>query len=79
MNENPNDERERLLDHIADRRTTRSFKRTLNTAVLLRAMRDHSASHAAPRRAGRLAVLLSGALLLVGQHGELLRTLFHLP
>jgi hypothetical protein len=78
MSDKPDDPRERLLFRIADSRTTRSFKRTVNTAILLRAVRDHSMWPAVPRKGRRLAAFLGLAGLLVGQHVESLRVLLHL-
>jgi hypothetical protein len=79
MSDNPEYIQERLLRQIADRRTTRSFKRTLNTAILLRVARGSSMWPAVPRKARYVATLLGLAGLLVSQHMESLRTLLHLP
>jgi hypothetical protein len=78
MSEKSDDLGERLLCRIVDKRTTRSFKRTVNTAILLRAALNHSMWPAVPRKGRRLAAFLGLAGLLVGQHVESLRILLHL-
>jgi hypothetical protein len=75
-NEGANDSRD-LLCQVADRRTTRSFKRTINAAILLWAARPPSMRPAAPRKARRLPTFLGLAGLLVSEHEASLRTLIH--
>jgi hypothetical protein len=77
MTQEPNNDGWHLLRQVADRRTTGSFKRTINAAILLRAARDHGALPAAPRRAPRIAALLGFTGLFMSQHEELLRMFFH--
>jgi hypothetical protein len=77
MTNSPNDERERVLRHIADRRTTRSFKRTLNTAILLRAAHSPGTWSAIPRKVRRWAAFLGLAGLFVSEHEKLLRLLIN--
>lgn len=65
-----------LLNQVANRKTTESFKRTINAAILLRAARLNPWS-AAPRKANRMVTLLGFAGLLVQQHEVSLRTFIH--
>lgn len=64
-----------VMDRIADEKTTRSFKRTINAAILLRAARDPTP--ATPRKTSRVMAFLGLAGVLVGQHEGLLRILIH--
>lgn len=78
MSDKLDDPGESVLRQIADRRTIRSFKRTVNTAILLRAARNRSTWPALPRKARHFATILGLTGLLVSQHGESLRMFFHL-
>lgn len=67
----------RTLSQVADRGTTRSFKRTINAAILLRAAQRTYAGPALPRKAPRVATLLGVAGLFVSQHEQALQLLIH--
>jgi hypothetical protein len=66
-----------IVSQVADRETTRSFKRTVNAAILLRAARSRGSAPAPPGKASRVMTFLGLAELLVGQHEGLLRILIH--
>lgn len=59
---------------ITDHTTTRSIKRTINAAILLRAARDRPAR---PRKAQHIVTFLGIAVLFVCQHGPNLWLLIH--
>ena len=59
---------------ITDPTTTRSIKRTINAAILLRAARDRPEK---PRKAQHIAAFLGIAGLFVCQHGQALWVLIH--
>lgn len=68
----------RLLQQVADKATTRSIKRTINAAILLRAV--HSGSYTTkPRKISHFPVdcFLGFMGLIVGQHEESVLTLIH--
>lgn len=65
-----------LLNQVADRKTTDSFRRTLNAAILLRAARADPWP-AVPRKAKRMVAFLGFVGLLVVQHETSLRTFIH--
>ena len=67
----------RTLSQVADKRTTESFKRTINAAILLRAAQRTYAWPAAPRKVPRIATFLGIAGLFVSQHAQTLRLLIH--
>jgi hypothetical protein len=71
------DDGRQLLRQVADRTTTKSFKQTINAAILLRAARPPKKPPAAPRKAQRIRAFLGLAGLLVSQHEESLRVLIH--
>ena len=68
----------RLLQHVADKATTRSVKKTINAAILLRAAQPAPYS-AKPRKTNRWLAdcFLGSAGLIVGQHEQSLLTLIH--
>jgi hypothetical protein len=76
MVQRANDERWHLLRQVAGRKTTESFKRTINAAILLRVARA-SPWAAAPRKVNRMMTFLGFAGLLVVQHEASLRTFIH--
>jgi len=59
---------------ITNQATTRSIKRTINAAILLRAARDRPAR---PRKAQHIVTFLGIAVLFVCQHGPNLWVLVH--
>lgn len=67
----------RMLSQVADRATTRSFKQTINAAILLHAARPSSNESATPRKTRRVRTFLGLAGLLMGEHEESLRMLIH--
>jgi hypothetical protein len=67
----------RMLSQVADRTTTRSFKQTINAAILLRAARPPGNESATPRKIRRMRTFLGLTGLLMGEHEESLRTLIH--
>jgi hypothetical protein len=67
----------RILRQVADRETTRSLKRTINAAILLRAVQVPRASPGTPRKAPRMVAFLGVVQLLVSYHEQLLRMLAH--
>jgi len=68
-----------LFSRIADEQTTRSFKRTINAALLLRAARDPTRQTVAvPRKTTCIAGFLGFAALILGEHPEWVQILFHL-
>jgi hypothetical protein len=67
----------RMLSQVADRTTTKSFKQTINAAILLRAARPPNNESATPRKTRRLRTFLGLAGLFVGEHEESLRMLIH--
>lgn len=71
------DDGRQLLRQVANRTTTRSFKQTINAAILLRAARPPKKPPPTPRKALRIRAFLGLAGLLVGQHEESLRVLIH--
>jgi hypothetical protein len=75
--EPPSDDGRRLLDQVADRSTTTSFKRTINAAILLWAARRRDKESVKPRKTQRLQAFLGLAGLFVGEHEESLRMLIH--
>lgn len=78
MTQTPEDTSWRVLREIADRETTRSVRRTINAAILIRAAQRSPPQHTTPRKASKVWALLGVAVLLVSQHQELLRILIHL-
>lgn len=74
----PDDETWRVLRHVADRGTTRSFKRTINAALLLRAAQGPRHKTTKPRKVPRKAATCLGiACLFVREHAQTLQTMFH--
>jgi hypothetical protein len=71
------DDGRQLLRQVADRATTKSFKQTINAAILLRAARPPSKATDKPRKARRIRAFLGIAGLLVSQHAESLWVLLH--
>jgi hypothetical protein len=76
------DQARHLLSQVASRKTTESFKRTFNAAILLRAARPTPQlstvpQSTVPRKLARTARFLGLAGLLVTQHEASLRTLIH--
>jgi hypothetical protein len=67
----------RTLSQVADRGTTRSFKRTINAAILLRAAQRTYAGPATPRKAPSMATLFGIAGLSVSPHEQALQLLIH--
>ncbi len=68
-----------LLQQVADRTTTQSFKKTITAAILLRAAHPLSSNSVKPRKASHWLVdcFLGFTGLIVGQHEESLLTLIH--
>lgn len=78
MTESQDDPCWRLLCRIADEQTTKSFKRTINAAFLLRAARDPTRrATAVPRKTTCIVGFLGFAALMLGQHPEWVRILLH--
>jgi hypothetical protein len=69
----------RVVSLVTDRKTTASFKRTINAAILLRAARNPPSSTTSPRKAPHMMTFLGlvELQLFVGQHEQLLRSLIH--
>jgi hypothetical protein len=73
----PIDDGQILLRQVANRATTRSFKQTINAAILLRAARPPASTPERPRKTRRIRAFLGIAGLLVSQHAESLWVLIH--
>ena len=78
MDLDPDIPNRRLLQQVANKKTTKSIKQTINAAILLRAAHTRSCS-AKPRKVIHWLVDCSLGLtgLIVGQHEESLLTLIH--
>jgi hypothetical protein len=65
------------LNLVTDQTTVRSFKRTINAAILLRAARDRPPKPTMARKAQHIETFLAIAGLFVCQHGPTLWVVIH--
>jgi hypothetical protein len=79
MAREPDDASWLLLQQVADKTTTQSFKKTITAAMLLRAAHPPSSNSVKPRKTSHWLVdcFLGFMGLIVGQHEESLLTLIH--